>query len=157
MTCLQHTPVCTAGCTPASRWAQASHRHCGSWALCCWAWLGTKQAAFLVLAVHAPPHTCMLYPWDIPLWDTLLLLQKTHFNAKLYQKQAASLFWLFQHWSEVQTNLGEYSPGKQQAWNARGRFNKDIGFKSCFYKKTDCRRLGCLMPTESKQHVNQLP
>lgn len=93
-------PEVTQGCSKSKAWCKS-------------AWRGTKQAAFLTLAVHTLPsqHLTLI---TAALWDTLCfslglqnalqsLTRKRHFPHCSY----------FNIQVQVQSNLGEHSPEKQ--------------------------------------------
>lgn len=82
-------------------------------AWCKSAWIGTNQAAFLMLAVHTLPSQHLI-PITAVLWNTLCFsLGLQNALQSLTRKSHFPYFSYFNTQVQAQSNLGEHSPEKQ--------------------------------------------
>lgn len=82
-----------------------------------WVQLGTKSAAFLTLAVHTPPSSGFDSHQSRVHLRKLFLLHSTTQGFTENKQLPYSRY--FDTQAQAQTYLGEHSPEKQQAGNAR--------------------------------------
>lgn len=127
---LQYTLIRLCGLPEVTQGFSKSKAWCKS------AWIGTNQAAFLMLAVHTLPSQ-HLTPITAVLWDTLCFSSGL-LNAlqSFTRKRHFPYFSYFNTQVQAQTNLGEHSPEKQAGNAGQSKIFKNRRFfEISFYRR----------------------